>query len=209
MKYTNSIDIKQRIPLDILYDALKMHLTEGIDDQRLKELAKLRFQGESGIWRTTNHIKAVLNDENIAPFLQLHKDKLLTAIETTDRNIILLAIINAHFPFQYFIFTTLAAQFRLQDEVNRQLLSRLIGTKYTFNMASEKAMKVVLQHMIEAEVLQRIQLGVYAPTEPVVTKNAITADIWRESFFINNPLWNRENTDDLIFEPYFRYIANA
>lgn len=208
MKYTNSIDIKQRIPLDILYDALKMHLTEGIDDQRLKELAKLRFQGESGIWRTTNHIKAVLNDENIAPFLQLHKDKLLTAIETTDRNIILLAIINAHFPFQYFIFTTLAAQFRLQDEVNRQLLSRLIGTKYTFNMASEKAMKVVLQHMIEAEVLQRIQLGVYAPTEPVVTKNAITADIWRESFFINNPLWSRENTDDLIFEPYFRYITN-
>ena len=120
MKYTNSIDIKQRIPLDILYDALKMHLTEGIDDQRLKELAQLRFQGESGIWRTTVHIKAVLNDEKITPFLLTHKDELLQSIETTDRNIILLAIINAHFPFQYFIFTTLAAQFRLQDEVNRK-----------------------------------------------------------------------------------------
>ena len=208
MKYTNSIDIKQRIPLDILYDALKMHLTEGIDDQRLKELAKLRFQGESGIWRSSLHIKAVLNDEKITPFLQNHKDKLLTAIETTDRNIILLAIINAHFPFQYFMFTTLAAQFRLQDDANRQLISRLIGTKYTYNTTSEKAMTIVLQHMIEAEVLQRIQLGVYAPTEPVVAKNAITADIWRESFFINNPLWSRENTDDLIFEPYFRYLTN-
>ena len=35
---------------------------------------------------------------------------------------------------------------------------------------------------------------------------AVTLDLWKESFFINEPLYNREEQDEILFEPYFKYI---
>lgn len=34
----------------------------------------------------------------------------------------------------------------------------------------------------------------------------VTEDLWRESYFINELRANREDTESLIFDPYFRYL---
>ncbi len=97
-------------------------------------------------------------------------------------------------------------EFRLQDEISRDLIIRMLGTKYGANKSVQNVQINVTAQMLECELIKRDKMGVYAYAEPQKPMHKVTYELWRESYFVNEPLANREDTDSVLFEPYFRYL---
>ena len=60
--------------------------------------------------------------------------------------------------------------------------------------------------MLEAGLISRVKVGVYESPGPQKVCSKVSADVWMECFFVNEPLANREDTDALMYEPFFRYL---
>lgn len=202
------IGFNQRLPLDVTADALRMCLEDCWDDQCLWETLHTEYKGENRIKKAIAELKTTVMRSVMMPMLKENKDAVLTALKNKDdRNIILTAIVNARSPFCYDVTNALASQFRLQDEINTDLLTRLVGKKYGYNKSILNTLYRVIPQLIEGGLLVRPKTGLFHSAPTIHVTYDITKSIWRESFFVNNPLWNRENTEDLIFEPYFRFLA--
>jgi hypothetical protein len=59
--------------------------------------------------------------------------------------------------------------------------------------------------MLEAQLFSRPVAGEYAYAEPQSPAHKITWELWKESYYVNEPLTIREG-DDYMFHPYFRFI---
>ena len=66
-------------------------------------------------------------------------------------------------------------------------------------------MYIAIPQMVEAELFARIKPGLYEFTEPQRPAHAITLAIWKESYYVNEPLVSRED-EEYVFHPYFRFI---
>lgn len=97
-------------------------------------------------------------------------------------------------------------RFRLQDEINTDLILRMLGTKYGANKSVYNVQINAVAQMLEAKLIRRAKVGVYEFGEPQKPVHKVTFDLWRESYLVNEPLANREDTESVIFEPYFRYL---
>lgn len=202
------VGFNQRLPLDVMAEALRMCLEDCWDDQSLRETLQTEYEGENRIKKAIAELKTTVARSVMMPILQENKDAVLKALKNkNDRNVILTAIVNARSPFCYDVTTALASQFRLQDEINTDLLTRLIGKKYGYNKSILNTLYRVVPQLIEGGMIVRPKTGLFQPAPAIHITYDITKTLWRESFYVNNPLWNRNNTEDLIFEPYFRYIA--
>lgn len=152
-------------------------------------------------------VKTTLADNQLVELSKERKDEVLAALRSpADKNLILSAVIVARYPFCYDLFCMLAKQFRLQDEINTDLILRMLGAKYGANKSVYNVQINAVAQMLEAKLLKRVKVGVYEFGEPQKPLHKVTKDLWRESYFINEPLANREDTESVIFEPYFRYL---
>lgn len=93
------------------------------------------------------------------------------------------------------------------DEMGKTLLTNLIGVKYGFNRSCENSTYCAIPQFIEAELISRSKTATYILLEPQAIQHPITWEIWKECFFINEPLYNREETENLSFEPFFRFVV--
>ena len=114
-----------------------------------------------------------------------------------------------HNSSHYDTYCLMAKQFRLQDEINRDLLIRMLGIKYGANKSVQNVQINVTAQMVECDLINRAKMGVYTYAEPQKPMYPITLRVWQESYFINEPLANREDEDSLMFEPFFRYIVTV
>ena len=135
------------------------------------------------------------------------KDEVLAAVKSEpDRNLILSALIVARYPFCYDLFCLLAKQFRLQDCINTDLILRMVGAKYGANKSVYNVQINAVAQMLEAKLLNRVKVGVYEFAEAQKPAHKVTFDVWRESYYVNEPLANREDEESLLYEPYFKYV---
>ena len=86
------------------------------------------------------------------------------------------------------------------------LITAMLGAKYGVNKSVYNVQINAVAQMLEAKLIKRVKVGVYEFGEPQKPLHKVTEDLWRESYFINEPLANREDTESVIFEPYFRYL---
>lgn len=205
---TPKIGINQRLPLDILSEALTMFLKETWDEQILTEALKTEYTGENRIKKAIREFESIIVRSLLHDLLLENRTEVLEALKNKDdQSLILIALINARSPFCYEVTCALASQFRLQDEVTTELLSRLVGKKYGYNKAILNALYRAVPHLIDAGLLLRPKVGVFTQAEKKKPSFDITRTIWRESFYANNPLWNRDDMENLLFEPYFKYLS--
>jgi hypothetical protein len=204
-----TLGIQQRIPLDILFTALQDELQGGLDEVRLKELLQSEYRGSNRVNKSFNQIKSVVSSKN--PLMNLineHKEETLLALQSnSDKNLILTALISSRYAFSYDLLVIFGKQLRIQDEVGKTLLTNLIGANYGFNKSCENSTYCVIPQFIEAELISRSKNATYIMQEPQAIHHAITWEIWKECFFINEPLYNREETENLSFEPFFRFVV--
>lgn len=203
-----ALGLHQRIPMDILLEAFKAELKDDLDLERISELINTEYAGENRQKKGFNQVKTTLTDNALVVYCKGRKDEVISALQSpADRNLILSAVIAARYPFCYDLFCVLAKQFRLQDEVNKNLILRMIAAKYGANKSVYNVQINAVAQMLEACLITRAKVGVYMFAQPQKPAHSITYDVWRESYFINERLVSREDAEGVTFEPYFRYLC--
>ncbi len=205
----NQVSIKQRIPLDILCLSLQEYLTEGaINEPLLIANLQSAFTGPSGVNRARIEIKAVITNPVIADFLTTHKEEIIEALKKPiDAKAIAFSLINSHFLFCYHVTALLAKHLRLEPELSKENIMKLVGKKFQMNVTGEKALKIALQHMLDIGIIVRPRIGLYSFGSPLKVSQSVTSNLWKECYYINNPLISRSDTELLLFEPYFNFIT--
>jgi hypothetical protein len=202
-----SLGLHQRIPMDILLEALRAELNDEQDMERLSQLINTEYAGENRQKKGFRQVKTTLAGNPLVTFAKEHKEEVLAALKSApDRNLILSALMVARYPVCYDTYCLMAKQFRLQDEISRDLIIRMLGTKYGANKSVQNVQINVVAQMLECELIERTKVGVYAYKEPQKPIHPVTLRLWQESYFHNEPLANREDTESVMFEPFFRYI---
>ena len=193
--------------MDILLEALRAELNDEQDMERLSQLINTEYAGENRQKKGFRQVKTTLAGNPLVTFAKEHKKEVLAALKSApDRNLILSALMVARYPVCYDTYCLMAKQFRLQDEISRDLIIRMLGTKYGANKSVQNVQINVVAQMLECELIERTKVGVYAYKEPQKPLHPVTLRLWQESYFQNEPLANREDTESVMFEPYFRYI---
>ena len=209
METPNKLGIQQRIPLHILEIALSDFLHDRFDENYIKELLQSEYAGKNRVNKALGQIKSVITKNQLTPFLINNKQSLLIALNNkTDKNIILTALICGRYPFCYNVLITMGKLFRVQDTVSSDLIQRQIGQKYGNNKSCLNSLYCAIPQMIDTNMFARPQARSYEITEPQIITHNITWQIWKECFYVNNPIYNRDDTESLSFEPFFRFIKN-
>jgi len=208
MIQNKTLGIFTRIPLYVLGEALKDHLT-GFDvtEEHLTQLLEADYAG----WKTKHfaatHIISAVKNSPLTPFLEEHKTEILDALNNnSDRSLILTAVICGRYHFAYQLAKIFAKQFRQQDVISTKLLHSLVADIYGMNVSTKNTLNSVVPQMIEAGIIKRDKPGQFEPTEAIAPNHQVTIDLWKEAFFANEPLCDRDDEESYIFEPFFRYI---
>lgn len=198
------IGINQRISVTLIDLALRAVFDGVYTKEYARTLAEGEFQGENRLKKTVRELGKVVERNPLLPFLKEHKDQLLEALQYKgDKAIIIAAIYNSAFPFSYEEVCILGKFFHVQDQVSRNLLSNKLSEIYGFNKAMSNAIDYSIPTLVEAGFILRPENGVYEKNNLDLFCE-ISSTVYTESFFINNPLLNRNSSYE--DAPYFEFV---
>jgi hypothetical protein len=198
------IGINQRISVTLIEKGLNAVFDGVYSREFARALAEYEFHGENRLKKAVNELSKVVEKNAIIPFLLQHKEEVTKAMQyKADKAIIIAALYNAAFPFSYEEVCILGKYFHVQDQVSRNLLKEKISEIYGFNKSISNAIDYSIPTLVEAGFIERPVPGIYTKSSfNVNTEIALAA--FRESFFINNPLLNRNI--DYEGSPYFEFV---
>lgn len=200
-----SIDINQRIPLETLHVALESYLNDNYSDDYILEQLRLHFSGENRLKKSLRIVKKIVSNNPIIELVNANKTQVLSAIKSkSDKNVILIALLNSSFVFSYDVLTILGKLFKVQEIVNREALTREISKIYGSNRALPNAIDSVIPMFLEAGFFDRPKSGLYQFNQKLNIKNEITQKIYIESFKTNNSISTIH--DYQLMEPYFEFL---
>lgn len=198
------IGINQRISVTLIESALRAVFDGKYNRELARALAEGEFQGENRLKKAVNELGKVVERNAMLPFLVEHKQQVLEAIQHAgDKAIIIAALYNTAFRFSYEEVTILGKYFHVQDRVSRALLEERISEIYGFNKSISNDIDYSMPTLIEAGFINRPEAGVYEKPNLSI-KTEISLAIYKESFYLNNPLLDREQDYDEA--PYFEFV---
>lgn len=201
-----SIDINQRVPLDTLYIALESYLDSNYSNEYVLEQLRLEFAGENRLKKGLRIVNRIIQKNPLNELLIDRKAEIKTAIKRkVDRDIILIALLNTAFPFSFDVLQTFGKFFTVQELVNTETIKKSISNIYGGNRATENGIYSVVPMFLEAEFFKRPKTGIYEWIGPLSGTNAITNEIYRESFAVNNPMVSASAIH--LIDPYFKFVA--
>jgi hypothetical protein len=199
------IDINQRIPLDVLHAVLESYLIDKISDSYIIEQLSLHFQGENRLKKSLRIIKKVIINNPIIECIDENKSQVLQAIKKKDdRNLILVALLNAAFSFSYDVALILGRLFKAQEEVSREALTRQLSRIYGGNRSMANAVDSVIPMFLEARLFLRPKPGLYKWNGGIQISLPIVNQIFIESFRINNSI--TQVMEHQLNDPYFIFL---
>ena len=202
-----SIDINQRIPLDILYVALESHLNGSYSYDYILEQLRLEYKGENRLKKALRIVNKIIQKNPLNDFILLNSEEIKNAIrKKTDRDIILISLLNSAFPFSFDVLKTFGKYFVVQDVINTETIKKPISNVYGGNRAMENALYSVVPMFIEAGFFSRPKQGVYEVNEKLNVSFLVSKNIYIEAYRTNNKL-------DGVYEyqlkdPYFMFISD-
>lgn len=198
------IGINQRIPISILEMAIVATLNEECSPEYFAELARTEYEGENRIKKAVSVINRLTVRNPLLPYLKEHKEGVLIALRNNgDKPLILSSVINSAYSFGYDTASTLGKYFHVQDQVTRDFIVAKMSAKYGSNRSLENALSCVLPMFIEAGILVRPKVGFYE-IKKVEHYTETGLNIYRKSFFINNPTFFE--SDNCNTYPYFEFL---
>jgi hypothetical protein len=199
------IDINQRIPLETLHAALESYLTGTYSDEYITEQLRLHFQGENRMKKSLRIVKKIISNSPLNEVILKNSDQVLQAIKKKDdRNLILIALLNTGFKFSFDVLSILGRLFKVQEEVNREALTRQLSRLYGGNRSLPNAIDSVAPMFLEAGLFKRPKTGLYKWEKGLQITSPISSFIYTESFRINNSLDEVMNYH--LGDPYFLFI---
>ena len=202
-----SIDINQRIPLDTLYAALEAYLNGSYTNDYVLEQLRLEFEGENRLKKALRIVNKIVIRSPLKVFLDDHKSEIQSAInKKNDRNIILISLLNASFPFSYDVLKTFGKFYSVQDVINAETVKKSISNIYGGNRATENGIYSVVPMFLEADIFQRQKQGIYELRNKLAYSSAITEQLYIESFNVNNSIEDIQDFQKM--DPYFIFIRS-
>ena len=202
-----SIDINQRIPLDTLYAALVSYLNGNYSNEYILEQLRLEFEGENRLKKALRIVNKIIQRNPINEYLLENKEEIKSAIKRkTDRDIILIALLNSAFPFSFEVLKTFGKFFSVQEIINTETIKKPISNIYGGNRATENALYSVIPMFIEANFFTRPKAGVYQKNDTIMALNKVTREIYSLSFKINNNIEDLKDYQKL--DPYFFFVSD-
>jgi hypothetical protein len=201
-----SIDINQRIPLDTLYAALEAYLNDSYSNEYVLEQLRLDFTGENRLKKALRIVNKIIKGNPLKTFLDDNREVLNLAItKKTDRNIILIALLNSAFPFSFDVLSVFGKYFSVQEIINTDTIKKTISNTYGGNRATENGIYSVVPMFLEAGFFKRPKMGVYQSLNKLNAINSVTTQIYKESYKVNNQC---SSLSQYQFEdPYFNFIV--
>tara|TARA_R110002167_G_scaffold134709_3_gene320811 strand:+ start:13188 stop:13808 length:621 start_codon:yes stop_codon:yes gene_type:complete len=201
-----SIDINQRIPLDTLYAALEAYLNDSYSNEYVLEQLRLDFTGENRLKKALRIVNRTITGNPLKTFLDDNREVLNLAItKKTDRNIILIALLNSAFPFSFDVLSVFGKYFSVQEIINTDTIKKTISNTYGGNRATENGMYSVVPMFLEAGFFKRPKMGVYQSLNKLNAINSVTTQIYKESYKVNNQCSSLSQYQ--YEDPYFSFIA--
>lgn len=202
-----AIDINQRIPLVILETVLLRFLKEDHDKTYIEEQLRLDFKGENRIRKATRIVKKVIIGSPLNELLIENRSAALRAMKIpSDRNIILISLLNSAFSFSFDSLRILGKLFYAQHLLSRQAITRELVKAYGGNRSTVNAIDSVIPMFLEAQFFTRPRLGFYEWHKPLTAFSPLTKRLYTESFKVNMGL----NVMQAFHEsdPYFLFTSD-
>lgn len=201
-----SIDINQRIPLDVLDVALNTFLLDNYSNDYVVEQLRMEFDGENRLKKSLRIVNKIIIKNPLKDFLLQNKEEILIALKKKeDRNLILIALLNTAFPFSYFVLKTFGKYFSVQDEINSEIIKKSISNVYGGNRATENGIYSVVPMFLEANFFIRPSNGIYKFENKQKITSSIAKKIFIQSFELNNGI--KELEEYQYRDAYFNFIA--
>src|SRR5690554_4024450 len=200
-----SIDINQRIPLNTLHMALESYLNSNYSNEYVLEQLRLEFDGENRLKKALRIVNRIIIKNPLNELIIDNKQELKSAIKRkSDRNIILIALLNSAFPFSFDVLQTFGKFFAVQDLINTETIKKSISGFYGGNRATENGIYSVVPMFLEAGFFKRPKAGIYQWDKRLIPSTAIAEKIYLESFKLNNSI--SEIQVYQLMDPYFQFL---
>lgn len=184
---SNIIGLDQRIPIKVMEIAIKTVLDDTYSIEWAKTNLEPELNGKNRIAKAVTELgKATVNNK-LMGFVKTNKNKVLEALQyKSDKTLVLVGLINAAFGFGYNTTMVMGKYFHVQDCISKALLAEKMSEVYAYNKSVDNALYRILPMFIEAGLIIRPTIGIYSrvPLEP---RTDIAVEIYKQSFFINNP----------------------
>ncbi len=198
--------MNQRIPLETLHIALESYIYDNYSDEYILEQLMLHFSGENRLKKSLEKIRKIIPNNPIIELVDTKKTDVRAALKSkSDRNVILIALLSSAFVFSYDALSILGKLFKVQDVVNREVLTKEASKMYGSNRALPNAIDSVIPMFLEAGFFSRPKLGLYEFSEKLNITHEITRSIYIESYKSNNSY--SEFYDYQLLEPYFEFVC--
>lgn len=157
-----TIGINQRIPIEMIEQALKAVLDNRYDDDYGAELARMEYNGENRIKKAVKVINRITKTNVLMPYLMENADKVKLALKNPDdKGIICISLVNVAYPFCYDVTTVLARYFHAQKEIGTPLITSKLSSKYGTNRSLPNGLYCILPMLIDAGFIVRPKAGFY------------------------------------------------
>ena len=162
------------------------------------------YKGENRIKKAVSVVNKLTIRNPLFGYLHEHADAVLAAMKNKhDRPLLFGAVICADYPFGFDTLSIMGKYFHVQQQVNTNLITQRMASKYGSNRSLPNALYCVLPMFIEAGLLNRPVAGIYeAIRQERYGDFALT--LYRKAFVINNPTYTMD--DDIDSNPFFEFI---
>ncbi|MGO2358698.1 hypothetical protein [Mesonia sp.] len=200
-----SIDINQRIPLDTLYAALEAYLNNSYTNDYVIEQLRLEFNGENRLKKGLRIINKIIIKSPLKSFIDDNRDTIALVIKRKqDRNILLISLLNAAFPFSFDVLKTFGKYFAAQPIINTKTVKKSIANTYGGNRATENGIYSVVPMFLEAGFFKRLKPGVYEARNKLNPSSNLIKTIYIESFKLNNSIEELQEYQEM--NPYLQFV---
>jgi hypothetical protein len=200
-----SVDINQRIPLDVLEVALNSFLSGNYSNDYIIEQLRIEFNGENRLKKALRIVNKIIIKSPLKDFLLQNREEILITLKKKDeKNLILIALLNSSFSFSFFVLKTFGKYFNVQDEISSESIKKAISNVYGGNRATENGIYSVVPMFLEANIFIRPSSGIYKFENKLSISSNISKTLFIQSFLLNNGIKKIEEFH--YRDPYFNFI---
>ena len=203
---SNIIGIDQRIPIKVMEAALKAVLEDTYSAEWAMQNLETEISGKNRLAKAVTELNNATTNNPLIGFVKSNRNKVAEAMQyRPDKTLVLVGLINAAFGFGYNTTMVMGKYFHAQDRISKALLAEKMSEIYAYNKSVDNALYRILPMFIEAGLIVRPSMGVYSrmPLEP---RTDISVEIYRKSFFVNNPKLAKDYpVEDA---PYWEFLQN-
>ena len=201
---SNIIGLDQRIPINVMEIAIKAVLDDTYSIEWAKTNLEPELNGKNRIAKAVTELGNATVNNKLMGFVKTNKNKVLEALQyKSDKTLVLVGLINAAFGFGYNTTMVMGKYFHVQDCISKALLAEKMSKVYAYNKSVDNALYRILPMFIEAGLIIRPTTGIYSrvPLEP---RTDIAVEIYKQSFFINNPKCPKDYPIE--DSPYWKFL---